>query len=84
MKDKKINWWATPPESPDLNPIENIWANMKHFLRTEIKPRTKDQLLMGIQKFWEGLTPETCTKFINHLKKVIPAVIENDGKASGF
>jgi len=32
MKRKKIKWWKTPPESPDLNPIENIWGSMKQYL----------------------------------------------------
>ena len=27
--DKGINWWHTPPESPDANPIENLWHELK-------------------------------------------------------
>jgi hypothetical protein len=28
MEDKSINWWKTPAESPDLNPIENQWHEL--------------------------------------------------------
>ena len=24
-----VNWWQTPPESPDSNPIENLWHELK-------------------------------------------------------
>ena len=34
FQERGINWWATPPESPDLNPIENIWGSLKQYLRT--------------------------------------------------
>ena len=27
--EKGINWWHTPPESPDANPIENLWHELK-------------------------------------------------------
>ena len=27
--DKRINWWPTPPKSPDANPIENLWHGLK-------------------------------------------------------
>ena len=32
IKRCKVNWWRTPPESPDLNPIGLVWNSLKTFL----------------------------------------------------
>ena len=48
MSENAVNWWKTPAESPDLNPIENIWHELKEYIRREIKPKTKDELIQGI------------------------------------
>ena len=29
MAEHSINWWKTPPESPDCDPIENVWHELK-------------------------------------------------------
>ena len=80
----RIKVLKTPPESPDLNPIENLWHEMKHFIRTTAKPRNKEELLQGIQSFWATVTPEKCCRFIEHLRKVMPKVIEVNGEATGY
>ena len=84
LRDSHVNWWRTPAESPFLNPIENLWHELKEFIRREIKPTTKDELVGGILKFWDTVTVEKCNRYINHLKKVIPKVIELNGSATGY
>ena len=82
--DNCVNWWKTPPESPDLNPIENLWHEMKEFLRREVKPHTKDELISGIHQFWGTVTVEKCTRYIRHLRKVVPRVITEQGGATVY
>ena len=84
LKSKNVNWWRTPAESPDCNPIENLWHELKEYIRRVIKPTTKQQLVDGIKEFWDTLTINKCLKYINHLKKVLPKVIELNGAATGY
>ena len=76
--------WKTPPESPDANPIENLWHELKEFIRREVKPQTKDQLVQGIVDFWRTVDRNKCIKYIRHLRKVIPKIIEVEGAATGY
>ena len=84
FEENGINWWPTPPESPDLNPIELVWGTMKQYLRNFYKPKNLQELKAGIQQFWSTLTPATCTRYITHLDKVIPKVIQVNGEPSGY
>ena len=84
FEDNGVHWWKTPPESPDANPIENLWHELKEFIRRETKPRNKQDLIEGITKFWSTVDKEKCTKYIRHLRKVIPKIIELDGSATGY
>ena len=76
IQDNNINYWPTPAESPDMNSIENLWHELKHFLRTVVKYTNKEELVAGIQGFWDTVKPERCRRYISHLKKVLPAVVE--------
>lgn len=81
-REMNINWWKTPAESPDCNPIENLWAHMKAYLRRHVKPRTLQQLVAGCKKYWRTVDVDRCNKFIDHLHKVIPEVIRREGQGT--
>ena len=86
FEENDINWWHTPLESPDLNPIENLWHELKFYLESKVKPQNKQDLVDEIKAFWaERVTEEKFTKYIDHvLKKVVPAVVEAKGAAMQF
>lgn len=84
FKFHNVYWWKTPPESPDLNPIENCWGSLKQYLRTTYKPTNLEELMDGIEKFWLSLTPAVCRKYIEHLHKVMPKVVDVNGNPSGY
>ena len=79
-----VTWWKSPAESPDLNPIELVWGSMKTYLRDKRKPKNLKELQDGIRTYWKMLTPEVCTRYIDHLQKVLPAVVREEGGLSGY
>ena len=79
-----ITWWKTPAESPDFNPIGNMWHELREFIRQEVKLKTKAELVDGIVSFWNTVDDAKCTRYIRHLRKVIPRAIELNGDARGY
>ena len=84
FEQENINWWRTPPESPDANPIEKLWHELKEFIRHEVKPHSKSELMSGIKRFWDTVDVDKCNKYIGHLHKVFPRIIELNGAATGY
>lgn len=84
FEEEGINWWKTPPESPDLNPIENLWHELKEYIRREVKPTIKSELIDGIKCFWHTVGATKCRKYISHLRKVVPRTVEVQGAATGY
>ena len=48
LEERGIVWWHTPAGSPDLNPIENLWHELKEYIRTIVKPKCQEELVNGI------------------------------------
>jgi transposase len=48
-----------PPYSPDLNPIEQVFAKLKTLLR-RAEPRSRESLWQSIGNALESYTPQEC------------------------
>ncbi|CAJ0598615.1 unnamed protein product [Cylicocyclus nassatus] len=71
-----LDW---PAESPDLNPIELVWGNMKNYIRGK-NVKNLEELKVAIIQYWKTLTPEVCRKYIMGVRKKLHRVIEQGGR----
>lgn len=80
MNAHNIEVLEWPANSPDLNPIENIWNDIKFMIRkANTLPRTKDELKSLILQFWEGFPAARCQKLISSMSRRCESVIKSKG-----
>ena len=79
MQNKGINAITWPSNSPDLNPIENLWS----FMKTQINkknPSNKAELIRYAKEVWENEIPIDCIQtLIDSMPKRMQECIENKG-----
>ena len=54
-----------PPYSPDLNPIEQLFAKLKALLR-KAAARTKEELWSTIGRLLASIPPAECARYLHH------------------
>ena len=68
-----------PPNSPDDNPIENVFG----YLDSQIGPKsftTQKALEAGVRNAWKKLTPEYCRKCIEAIPSRLKQMIATNGE----
>ena len=77
--------------SPDLNPIENLWSILKRRVEKHVnkllakkKSITIDIFLDIIQKEWEGIEDEIFINLIRSMPSRLKQVIEGDGNKISY
>ncbi|KAG1142073.1 hypothetical protein G6F37_012705 [Rhizopus arrhizus] len=74
-----------PPQSPDLNPIEHVWRQLKSKLsRYDTRPKSIDNLWKRIDKEWNSFTENDMQPYYESMPKRIAAVIKRRGNYTNF
>lgn len=72
-----IDW---PPYSPDMNPIENLWAWMKQELyKKNCDFEDANQLIDAMYAIWDSITVEMCQNFCGNYEKRLMALKKAKG-----
>ena len=75
---KGIDKMCWPANSPDLNPIENVWRLLKQRV-TKRFPRTLAELRQCIEEEWAALELSDFARYIGNMKERCQAVVDAEG-----
>ena len=78
FKDNDISTVVHPPQSPDMNPIEHLWAHMKRQLGEE-RFNNVQELKEKLINIWENIPQTLCKDLIESMVNRISAL--NDAKS---
>lgn len=91
---KSMEWYKTkglqlldwPTNSPDLNPIENVWAHVKKMLaRYLTEPAGVKELWQRLSKEWDtDEVKDLCKKVIHSMPRRLQAVIDAKGDITKY
>ncbi|GFX02730.1 transposable element Tcb2 transposase [Trichonephila clavipes] len=77
------NQLNTPPQSPDLNVIENLWSHLERAVQKHQITSNK-QLKSVLQEEWLNIAPETTRHLEESMPRRLEAVISAKGYATKY
>ncbi|KAF2353979.1 hypothetical protein FHG87_015265 [Trinorchestia longiramus] len=75
--------WEWPSQSPDMNPIKNVWRELKLKIQKR-GPNNITELKVICVEEWNKIMPETCERLVVNYYKRLETIINNKGYATKY
>ena len=72
-----------PSQSPDLNPIENLWSILEERSKKR-KVDTQEELIRELRKEWRSLLKDLLFKLSDSMPRIIEAVFAVKGWMTNY
>ena len=83
LLNNNINVLKWPAQSPDLNPIENLWEIVNGRIKRD-SATNKRTLFSQIKDAWEDIPNDQIKRLIDSMPRRCAAVIKNKGYAINY
>ena len=77
--ENSVQFLQWPPNSPDINPVENVWMMLKSFVEKK-NPKTKDELIQYVQESQHVILPAVRKNLMGSIPTRLGQCLENEGK----
>ena len=73
-----------PPDSPDINPVKNLWSIMDEVVNKDLTPKTMKDMKRGFKPAWKKIPLSTLHHLSHSMPKRLRTVITNKGGNVGY
>jgi len=85
LKTKKISLLEWPSNSPDLNPIENVWGFLTRAVYANGRQfKTKNELKIEVMKQWSLISTESLSIMVDSMSTRMIEVITKNGQTINY
>ncbi|GES87853.1 congested-like trachea protein isoform X1 [Rhizophagus clarus] len=84
-EENDINSIPRPAQSPDLNPIENLWDELERRVRAHVPlPKSRENLWEILQEEWSNIDINKYQNLVDIMPRRISAIIKSKGHPTKY
>lgn len=83
FSNQKVNIMEWPAQFPNVNPIENLWLDVKKSVG-KTNPTNKNELWQAIKAAWYAIPVERCQRLVDSMPRRCQAVLKCKGYTTKY